>query len=88
VGSGYPERESDKPSCSTSTPDLTRRRTPKLPRREAAGGFGFRRLLTLSPMAYGPRMAMLPAMLEDHPRRAGWSVGAGRSVSGGPCHEQ
>ena len=26
-------------------------------------------------MAYGPPMAMLPTMLEDDRRRAGWSVG-------------
>jgi hypothetical protein len=31
-----------------------------VPRREAAGAFGFRRLLTFFSMAYGPPMAMLP----------------------------
>lgn len=46
----------------------------RLPR-EAVGAFGVRRLLTFSRTAYGPPTAMLPRMLEDDRRRAGWSVG-------------
>jgi hypothetical protein len=42
---------------------------------EAAGAFGFRRLLTFSPMVYGPPMAMQPTMLEHDRKQAGWSVG-------------
>ena len=34
-----------------------------------------RMVALFSPMAYGPPMAMLPKMLEDDRRLAGWSVG-------------
>ena len=40
--------------------------------RESSSRF---RLLTFSLMAYGPPMAMLPTMLEQDRRNAGWSVG-------------
>ena len=47
----------------------------------SAGAFGVRRLPALSPMAYGPPMAMLPTMLEEDRERADWSVGQGRGAS-------